>query len=677
MNTSDSVEVISGIGPAVAKKLKTLGIETVEDLLNYYPRRYNDFSNLQSISKIRPGEVTIKGVFKQVKGRHVRGRLHITEAVLSDETSSVRVVWFNQPYRAAAIKTDEEYFVSGSLDLRRGRFAITNPSCELVSAFPVNTARIVPVYAEKKDIKSTELRKALRNVFQAKPEVPSALPKDIEKSEKLLDKSTALFQIHFPATAKDIEQARLRLGYEEVFELILSNLLLKQETIKAKALPVPFNKDLAQEFVKHLPFKLTDAQRVALWEIYQSIEQPHPMNRLLEGDVGSGKTVVAAMAAIMCVHSGLQVALMAPTEILARQHAETIHELLKPLGFENCVILLVGSMNAKQKAEAHKRIKEGRAKFVVGTHALIQDKVDMKQLALAIVDEQHRFGVDQRKALLKKTGHLPHMLSMTATPIPRSLALTLYGELDISILKTKPSNRKPIITQLITPGKRDALFRDIDKKLANSEQMFVVCPLIERSEAMPAKSVQQTAEELQTNFPKRKIAILHGKLPSDEKQQVMQDFINKKYDILVSTTVIEVGVDVPNANIMMIESPERFGLAQIHQLRGRVGRSSAQGYCYLLQSDSNTPSRRLKAIEQSNDGFKLAELDLELRGPGAIYGHRQHGDLDLRLVNLTDISLIKRARASAERYAKMPETLLQYPRLLERIQELQKINHLN
>ncbi len=677
MKATDSVEFVKGVGPEMARKLAVLGIKTIDDLLHYYPRKYNDFSNLTTIAKTRPGEVTLKGYFKQIKGRYIRGGLHITEAVLSDETSSVRVVWFNQPYREKNTKLNEPYFVSGVLDLKRARFVITNPSTELVSAFPVSTARIVPVYKENKDIKSREIRKILREVFTSKFEVASNLPAQVEKSEKLIGTYQALKQIHFPDNQKDIEAAKLRLGFEEIFELILANMLLKEELVKLKALPVKFDQESAKKFVKHLSFELTASQKLAVWEIYQAIEKPHPMNRLLEGDVGSGKTVVAAMSALMCIVNNYQVALMAPTELLARQHAESIHYLLKPFGFEKAVCLLVGSMKPKQKTAAHKKINDGEAKFIIGTHALIQEKVDMQNLALAIIDEQHRFGVDQRKKLLGKAGHAPHMLSMTATPIPRSLALTIYGDLDVSILKEKPKNRKPIMTKLITPGKQPALFEEIDALLAKGQQMFVVCPLIETSDFMPVKSVGETAEELQKVFGKRKVATLHGKMPSIEKQQIMQNFIDRKIDILVSTTVIEVGVDVPNATVMLIQSPERFGLAQIHQLRGRVGRGKQQGYCYLLLSDSNAPSRRLRAIEQSNDGFRLSELDLEIRGPGAIYGHRQHGELDLRLVSLTDTKLIKRARDAAERYAKTPQDLIQYPRLLKRLQQLQKINHLN
>lgn len=677
MQLNQSVEVINGVGPELAKQLKKLGIATIEDLLLYYPRKYSDFANITPINKLRPGNVTIRAHIKQVKGRWIRGGLHITEAVASDASSSVRIIWFNQPYREKTIKKNEDYYISGSLELKRQQFSIQNPSMELVSSFPINTARIVPVYREHKDIKSTEIRRALRSALQTVKTVETSLPPDLEQKYKLMDKHQALRLIHFPDSLDDVSKAKRRLGFEEVFELILASQLLKQEVLQQAALPVTFEKNLAQAFVKKLPFQLTDSQRVAVWEIYQDIEQTHPMNRLLEGDVGSGKTVVAAMAAVMAMSQGFQVAFMAPTELLARQHAETLINLLQPLGYDKQVLLLVGSMRATQKKTAHAHIKDGTARLIVGTHALIQEKVDMKKLALAIVDEQHRFGVEQRKMLLKKTHHLPHMLSMTATPIPRSLALTVYGELDISILRTKPKNRKPIITKLVTPAKRAKLYQDINGLLDKGQQVFVVCPLINQSDLTPAISVEEATAEMKQAFPKRSVEILHGKQKADDKQTTMQAFVEGKTDILVSTTVIEVGVDVPNATVMLVQSPERFGLAQIHQLRGRVGRGQAQGYCYLLLTDSNTPSKRLRAIEQSNDGFRLSELDLELRGPGAIYGARQHGDLDLRLVSLTDTELIKQARDAAVRTAKTPENLVQYPRLQRRIRELQKINHLN
>jgi len=677
MELTDSVDKLNGVGPALAAKLARLGVHSIEDLLRYYPRAYQDYSEITPIIRLKPGQVTVKGVFKQVKGRYVRRGMHITEGVLSDDTSSVRIVWFNQPYRAGAIKPNEEYFVSGKFELARQHLQIMNPSTEAVSSFPAHTARIVPIYRESKGLKSTEIRRAIKAALQAKIAIESPLPMAIEKEYRLGSLQTALTQIHFPETAKDVEAAKRRLGFEEIFELVLAYLLIKQETSKETALPIAFKKELAQDFVKHLPFKLTNSQRVTTWEAYQDIEQATPMNRLVEGDVGAGKTVVAGMLAAMAMAQGYQVAVMAPTEILARQHAKTFYDLLKPLGMADKVSLLVGSMSAAQKTTAYSKIKSGEVQCLVGTHALIQDKVDMHSLALVVVDEQHRFGVEQRKKLLKKAGHMPHMLSMTATPIPRSLALTVYGDLDISILHEKPPGRRPAITKLVPPNHRLSLYKDIDKHIAKGQQVFVVCPLIEESAVVQAKSVGAVQKELAKLLPARKIGLLHGKMKAEDKQAIMQDFIDRKLDILVSTTVIEVGVDVPNATIMCIEAPERFGLAQIHQLRGRIGRGDEQGYCYLLLSDDKPPSRRLRAIEQSNDGFKLAELDLELRGPGAIYGTSQHGILDLRMVNLTDTRLIAQARKAANQTIKNDPNLLQYPQLKARIADLQKIVHLN
>lgn len=674
---ADSVESIKGVGPTLAVKFKRLGVETVEDLLRYYPRKYQDYSAITPIVKLRPGQVTVKGVFKQVKGRYVRRGMHITEAVLSDDTSSVRVVWFNQPYRAGALKTSEEYFVSGDFQLSRQHLQIMNPSTEAVSSFPAHTARIVPIYRESKDVKSTEIRRAIKAALQAHIAIGTLLPAQIEKEHKLNGLQQALTQVHFPETPKDVEAAKRRLGFEEIFELILAHLLLKHETNQEVALPIAFKQQLAKDFVKHLPFQLTNAQRATTWQAYKDIQQSRPMNRLVEGDVGSGKTVVAAMLAAMTIAQGLQVAVMAPTEILARQHAKTFYDLLEPLGLANKVSLLVGSMTAVQKKTAYAKIKSGQVQCIVGTHALIQDKVDMHTLALIVVDEQHRFGVEQRKRLLKKAGHMPHMLSMTATPIPRSLALTVYGDLDISILKEKPPGRRPAITKLVPPNHRLSLYKEISGRIDEGRQAFVVCPLIEESAQVQAKSATQVHKELMSLLPDCRIGLLHGKMKADDKQGIMQDFIDKKLDILVSTTVIEVGVDVPNATIMCIEAPERFGLAQIHQLRGRIGRGGHQGYCYLLLSDDKQPSRRLRAIEQSTDGFRLAELDLELRGPGAIYGTSQHGLLDLRMVNLTDSQLIAEARAAAQATIKNDPNLLQYPQLKQRILQLQKIVHLN
>lgn len=669
---------VKGVGSELEKKFAVLGIKTAADLIDYYPRRYDDFSQVQPISRLHPGMVTIKAVIKQAKGRYVRRGMHITEAVASDETGSVRLVWFNQPYRAAAFKADHEYYISGEFALKNQRLSITNPSAELVSSFPVNTARIVPIYRETKGLKSNQIRKIVQQVVPLIDRLPETLPDWIVKDLQVISFSEAVRAMHFPADMEQLEQARRRLGFEEVFGLTLAALLNKYELMQDVAVPIEFNEQLAKDFVAHLPFKLTDAQRKVIWQIYQDLQKTSPMNRLVEGDVGSGKTVVAAMAAMMAIRQGYQVALMAPTELLARQHAESLYEMLTPLGYADTVGLLVGGLNAAQKKQMHQRIKSGDAQFIIGTHALIQDAVEMHKLGLVVIDEQHRFGVDQRKYLQGIAGHAVHVLNMTATPIPRSLALTLYGELDISIIDTKPAGRKPILTKIASPNSRAQLYEEIEHELESGRQMFVVCPLVSESDVLPAKSAEQTFEELKKGaFKHRRVGLLHGKMKPAEKDAIMQQFVSHEIDILVATTVIEVGVNVPNATVMLVENAERFGLAQIHQLRGRVGRSEHQGYCYLMMGDSSAPSRRLRALESSNDGFSLAELDLEIRGPGAIYGTSQHGQLDLRVAKLTDTKLIAAARNTAQAFIDTGDDLLQYKQLYKRVQRLRAVTNLN
>jgi ATP-dependent DNA helicase RecG len=460
--------------------------------------------------------------------------------------------------------------------------------------------------------------------------------------------------------------------------LTLTGLLNKYELLRDTAVGIPFDEKLAKNFVKGLPFTLTDAQRKVVWQIYQDLQKTQPANRLVEGDVGSGKTVVAAMAAVMTMAEGYQVALMAPTELLARQHAETIYALLNPLGLHDKVALLVGGMKSKEKEAAREAISTGRAQFIIGTHALIQESVDMHKLGLVIVDEQHRFGVEQRQKLLAKAGHMPHLLSLTATPIPRSLALTLYGELDVSILDAKPAGRQPIETKICSPNSRKQLNEEIENVLQSGRQMFVVCPLITESTTSAANSAEKIYEQFsKKDFKNWRVGLLHGKMKPAEKNEVMEKFVRHELDILVSTTVIEVGVDVPNASIMLIEAAERFGLAQIHQLRGRVGRGGHKGYCFLMMSDSSAPPKRLQALARMSDGFKLAELDLELRGPGAIYGTLQHGALDLRVAKLTDTPLIAAARIAAQEFIDKDEDLLKYPVVLERVTALRAVTNLN
>ncbi|HEX8182347.1 MAG TPA: ATP-dependent DNA helicase RecG [Candidatus Saccharimonadales bacterium] len=678
MTLATELTALKGVGPAFAKKFAVLGLRTIGDLIDYYPRRYEDYSHLTPIEALQPGAVTIQASIKQVSGRYVRRGMHVTEAVASDTTSSVRLIWFNQPYRAASLQHNQDYYISGNFELSHQRLSIMNPSIELTSDFPLQAARVLPIYRETKGFTSRQIRAVLSQVVPLVRTLSETMPAWLIEQEHFMSRGEAVMAMHFPADMENLEQARRRLGFEEVFVLTLAALRNKYDLQLEQAPAVPFRESVAKNFVKHLPFDLTDAQRKVCWQIFQDMQKTQPMNRLVEGDVGSGKTVVAAMAALMVLYDGHQVALMAPTELLARQHAETLQRLLAPLGYGDRVGLLVGGMKPAQKRSAHEHIAKGHIRFIIGTHALIQDTVDMSKLELIIIDEQHRFGVGQRARLQSKAGHMPHVLSLTATPIPRSLALTLYGELDISILDAKPPGRIEIMTKIVSPNSRPQLYAQIESELSQGRQMFVVCPLIAESDMMPAVSAEEMYEVLRKkDFKHRTVGLLHGKMKADEKNAIMQQFIEHKLDILVSTTVIEVGVDVPNASIMLIEGAERFGLAQIHQLRGRVGRGKDQGYCYLMMSDSKQPGRRLRALESSTDGFKLAELDLQIRGPGAIYGTMQHGQLDLRVASLTDSKLIAKARTAAQTFIDKQENLLQYPYLSSQVAKLSAVTNLN
>jgi ATP-dependent DNA helicase RecG len=669
---------VKGVGPAVASKYAILGIKTVNDLLTTYPRRYEDYSVITPTAQLRPGPVTIMAVIKQVTGRYVRRGLHITEAIASDDTGSVRIIWFNQPYRASGLHTGQQYYLSGNYELSHQRFVIQSPSAELVSDFPLSTARIISVYRETKGLTSRQIRASVQSALPALSELPESLPDWLVTQQKLMSRAAALAAIHFPDSGEQLEEARTRLGFEEVFQLTLASLMNRRANHADSGVAIEFNLEAARQFVEKLPFTLTDDQRKVSWQICKDLEAEQPMNRLVEGDVGSGKTVVAAMAAFMAMRAGWQVALMAPTELLARQHAATLTSVFQKHQLADRVGLLVGSLSAAQKIRAREAIANGRSQFIVGTHALITEQVDMHNLALIVIDEQHRFGVAQRKALQAKAGRMPHVLSLTATPIPRSLALTLYGELDVSILATKPIGRKPILTEIVSPNSMKQLYEKLDVEISAGRQVYIVCPLITGGGVSIGKSAEAVYEELgKTILKHRRIGLLHGKLKPAEKQTVMQQFSDGTLDIIVATTVIEVGVDVPNASVMVIMDADRFGLAQLHQLRGRVGRGLDQGYCYLVMSDSKPPGRRLRALATSNDGFKLADLDLELRGPGAIYGASQHGQLDLRIAKLSDIKLIARARAAAAEFLDRDENLLQYSVLAERVAMLRTITNLN
>lgn len=676
MNLTTSLSAIKGVGSKTAEQFAQAGLYATGDLIHFLPRRHEDFSDIVSISEITPGKQTIKARCEKISTRPVRRGLRITTATLADDTGKLSAVWFNQPYRTAQLSGGDEFYFSGEFEFSYNRYQLTNPTAELVKDMPVSSGRIVPVYRAIKGLKSQLVRKILNELKPLITMLPETLPGSIVKSEKLMSRADALLAMHFPANSNNITQAKERLAFEELFSLLLAAQLNKQENAKLIGWHIPFEQQVVKSFVDELPFALTNAQRRAAWEILQDFEKKTPMNRLLQGDVGAGKTVVAGLAARQAASHGFQTAIMAPTEILASQHAETIMKMLRPFGLS--VGLLTGSVKGVARKTLYEQIADGSVDVVVGTHALIQEAVQFHKLGFVVIDEQHRFGVKQRQELLKKSKHMPHLLAMTATPIPRSLALTVYGELDVSILDQLPAGRKPIKTKIWSPNSRPQLYEKIEAELASGRQAYVICSLIDDNPDNEVRSVEAEYKRLQNSvFKHRRIGLLHGKMKPAEKDEVMAVFARGEYDVLVSTTVVEVGVDVPNATAMLIENADRFGLAQLHQLRGRVGRSELQSYCYLVMSDSSKPTERLKEIEKSNDGFYLAEVDLRLRGPGEIYGRSQHGSLNLQIASLADTKLIARAQRAARRFAEHEENLVQYEQLWRQVEKYQRLTTLN
>ncbi|MBI3889335.1 ATP-dependent DNA helicase RecG [Candidatus Saccharibacteria bacterium] len=676
MNFASSLSNVKGVGEKTAEQFILAGIHTVNDLVTFLPRKHEDFSDVVKIADISPGKKTIRARCEKIATRPVRRGLRITTATLADDTGKLQAVWFNQPYRATQLKGNDEFFFSGEFEFNYNKYQLSNPSAEKVSDVPVSTDRIVPTYRAIKGLKSQVVRKILTELKPLITMYPETLPANVVGTQKLISYADALMGMHFPKGPDDIQAARDRLGFEELFQLLLASQLNKQANAQLEGWHIPFDQQVVASFVKQLPFDLTAAQRRAAWEIIQDFEREVPMNRLLQGDVGSGKTVVAGLAARQAAHAGFQTAIMAPTEILASQHAETLTKLLEPFGLT--VGLLTGSVKGKARVTLYEMIANGTVDVVVGTHALIQQTVHFNKLGFVAIDEQHRFGVKQRQELLKKSEKMPHLLAMTATPIPRSLALTVYGELDVSILNELPKGRKPIETKIWSPNSSAQLYEKIDTEIKAGRQAYVICSLIDDNPDNEIKSVETEYKKLRNSvFKHRTIGLLHGKMKPDEKDAVMQSFASGKVDILVSTTVVEVGVDVPNATAMLIENADRFGLSQLHQLRGRVGRSSHQSYCYLVMSDSSKPSQRLREIEKSNDGFYLAEVDLQLRGPGEIYGRAQHGALNLQIATLADTKLIKRAQDAAKLFVQSGDDLLQYKQLAEQVNTYQRLTTLN
>ena len=674
MDLADSVENIKGIGPKTAALLQKADIKTIRDLLYLLPRDYEVYQNVTNIKDLRPGKVTVKAKVSDIKTSRKR-RLTITEAQLSDETGALRAIWFNQPYRANQFSKDQEYLFAGNLEFSYGRYQITNPSAKIAADNKKQgtESSIEPIYPAKSGIKSTEYKKFIKSIQSQFYLIPNFIPDQLNfKVNNITNRADALYKIHFPNNDLESKSARDYLAIEELFTLLLASKLNKIENAKLKAEAIRYDLKEFQSFVNNLPFKLTNAQRRSTWEILQDLTRDTPMNRLLQGDVGSGKTLVAALSSLAVSQAGFQTALLAPTEILAKQHAESLANL-----FNNKINIALLTGSTKHKAELKKHIKNGDVNLIVGTHALLTDDTFFRNLALVIIDEQHRFGVNQRQKLLTKAHKMPHLLSMTATPIPRSLQLTIFGDLSVSILDELPKGRQPIESKIISPGLTDKMWDKVEEELTAGRQAYYICKMIDESKKEDITSVKKEFETIKRRLKNYRVAMLHGKMKSSEKDSIMQDFSAHKIDILVSTTVVEVGVDVPNSTIMIIADADKYGLSQLHQLRGRVGRGQHKSYCYFINSTSDKPSRRLREIEQSTDGFHLAEVDLKLRGPGEIYGSLQHGALDLRIATITDSKLVHQADLLAKEFIEQKINMLEYKELSVAVKKYQRLTTLN
>lgn len=677
MITLDSgITELYRVGQTTSKLLKKLGLESVHDLLFYFPFRYDDFTRSVEIAELKANtNANVVGTIELINNkRSVKRRMSITEAIISDETDSLKVIWFNQPFLTKTYRVGDKISLAGRVSESYGQLTMISPISEKIySDGLIHTKGLIPNYHLTANLTQKQIRFLIKEIINLAEKEPDWLPSDIKKRLSLINLSQALRQIHFPHNQDEVVTARARLGFTELFLRQLKAQMIKRELKSRRAMAIKFREEDTKKFVASLPFRLTDAQRKAAWEILKDLEKDEPMSRLLEGDVGSGKTLVVAIALLNVALNKKQSVLMVPTEILATQHFQSISQLLKPYNLK--ISLLAGS---------HKDKKASEADIIIGTHALIQEKVNFPNLALAVVDEQHRFGVNQRQKILDfKGAHdlTPHFLSLTATPIPRSLALAIYGDLDLSIIDQMPVGRLPIITKIVTDAGRAAAYDFIRKEIRAGRQAFVICPLIDESDRLGVKSVKKEHERLdQEIFPELKVGLLHGKLKTAEKDKIMSNFLDNKIQILVSTSVIEVGIDVPNATLMLIEGAERFGLAQLHQFRGRVGRSTHQSYCLLFPSNEEISNQktieRLQAMTKYNDGFSLAKIDLELRGAGELYGESQSGFPELQIASLFDYANIKKAQDEARALVDDDPELKKYPLLKKKLGEWEDKIHM-
>lgn len=658
MKLEDSVVALPFVGNVYAQRLLKLDVTSINDLLHHIPSRYEDLSVFKKIREVHPGEtVTILGKVAAIKNLYTRGGKKIQIALVEDETGTIQAIWFNQPFLVRTITIGAKINISGKVDFYGHKIAFISPQFEKIipGVYPIHTGKIVPIYPETFGVSSKWLRRQISLAYEkTRSEIKEYLPSSILKKEGLISLKKSIAKIHFPQNLEEVDPAKKRLAFDEILSLELSSQVRKMERKTTKlAYKINIKNDLINEFIKGLPFKLTSSQEKAGREIMSDLAKEYPMNRLLDGDVGSGKTVVAALSSFACFLAGYQTVFMAPTQILAAQHAFTLEKLFST--FKMRISLITSEIKNNQP---------GRSDIWVGTHALIHRRVDFDKVALVVIDEQQRFGVEQRSHLVKIVQGervAPHVLTMTATPIPRSVALTFYGDLDLSTLTESPQGRQKVATWIVPSLKRENAMNWIAKKLKETKsQAYVVCPLIEESQyetLLSIKAVKIEYHLLKKLFPGFRIGLLHGQLNSQEKEKVIEDFRSGKIDILVTTPVVEVGMDITNATIMVIEAADRFGLAELHQLRGRVGRGPKKSYCLIFsESPSEKSSMRLLALTKSLSGSQLAQLDLQLRGPGEIFGLRQHGIPHLKIASWRDIDLIKKAKAVASKLQKVAIT---------------------
>ena len=669
MANDQSIETLKGIGEKTAKLFEKVGIRTIDDLLHYYPRGYDTYGEPKAIGELSEDETgTVEGFLKSgATGVHVNG-LSIVQATISDMTGKLRLVWYHMPYLKNTLRPDSHFIFRGRVIRKKNGLTMEQPQMFKPEAYEELLSSMRPVYAQTKGLGNKMITSAVEQALAFRTLERDYLPAGLRIANELAEYNFAIEHIHFPSNEEELKFARKRLVYDEFFFFLLAVRHLKE---KRQNVQSPFHMEKQDEcrmLLADLPYRLTNAQLRTLEEVLKDLKSGSVMNRLIQGDVGSGKTIIAVLALLAACENGYQGALMVPTEVLARQHFESVTELFEKHGVDKKVILLTGSMTAKEKRIVYEKVASHEADIIIGTHALIQEKIVYDNLALVITDEQHRFGVAQREMFGNK-GQMPHVLVMSATPIPRTLAIILYGDLDISVIDELPANRLPIKNCVVDKSYRPRAYRFIENEVKNGRQAYVICPMVEESEMIDAENVLDYTKILRQNLPGIRVEYLHGKMKGKEKNKIMEEFATGEIQVLVSTTVIEVGVNVPNATVMMIENAERFGLAQLHQLRGRVGRGDKQSYCIMVNASGNKEkNRRLDVLNKSNDGFYIASEDLKLRGPGDIFGIRQSGDLEFQLADIyTDAVTLKKVSEDVKRLLEQDENLEQ-----EENQELKK-----